>query len=128
MKYLDRSLVQSTYHYALCLSEREFYRELKRLHVPQPWPSFVNKDAHATVHFIDSPKLASVAVVCIDPSNVLPDPIVLAGLLVHESVHIFQHICADIGESDPSKEFEAYSIQWISQQLMWAYVASLPKP
>lgn len=42
-------------------------------------------------------------------------------LLVHEAVHIFQRVCNYIGEDKPSDEFEAYCIQAISQELMYAW-------
>ena len=42
-------------------------------------------------------------------------------LLVHEAVHVWQAFCEDIGEKSPSDEFEAYSIQSISYELMTAY-------
>ena len=39
------------------------------------------------------------------------------GLLLHESVHIWQRVKALMGEKEPSIEFEAYSIQRIAQDL-----------
>lgn len=53
------------------------------------------------------------------------DPIDIATVLVHEAVHVFQQHCKNIGEDNPSEEFEAYSIQQISQQLMLAYRKTL---
>ena len=41
---------------------------------------------------------------------------------MHEAVHIFQRWCDDRGEHTPSHEFQAYSIQWISQELMEEFV------
>ena len=49
------------------------------------------------------------------------DPIGVAGLLVHESVHAWQAICRHIGENDPSSEMEAYHIQFIAQGMMNAF-------
>lgn len=43
------------------------------------------------------------------------------GILVHEAVHVWQHVKEYIGEENPSSEFECYSIQYISQQLWEAY-------
>lgn len=51
----------------------------------------------------------------------------IAGLMAHEAVHVFQHICDDMGENSPSHEFQAYSIQFIFQQLMAAFKLSKRK-
>ena len=39
------------------------------------------------------------------------------GLLLHEAVHVWQRIKKRMGESNPSTEFEAYSIQRIALDL-----------
>jgi hypothetical protein len=36
-------------------------------------------------------------------------------------VHIWQAVRDIMGEKEPSSEFEAYSVQQISLELMWAY-------
>lgn len=41
-------------------------------------------------------------------------------LMVHEGAHFWQHICEDIGELAPSKEFEAYAMQFIAQKMFYA--------
>ncbi len=46
------------------------------------------------------------------------------GLLLHESVHIWQRVRQLMGESNPSIEFEAYSIQAIAQDLFEMFEAS----
>lgn len=52
------------------------------------------------------------------------DLIEVYGLLLHESVHVWQRIRKLMGEREPSSEFEAYSIQAIAQDLFVMYQAS----
>jgi hypothetical protein len=126
VKYLDRSLLWSPIAYGLCTTEAEYRREVKRLGVISPSPFLCRPTAGATTHFLDSSDATNiafgdiVAIVCIRRRDDV-DPINVAALLCHEAVHIFQWVCARIGEEKPSDEFQAYSIQWIAQQLMFAY-------
>jgi hypothetical protein len=48
------------------------------------------------------------------------------GLLVHEATHACQHIRECIGEKEPSSEFEAYSMQAITQGLLAAMRKTWP--
>lgn len=130
MKHLDRWLMYMPVAYGLCTSEAEYERELKRIKAVRVNP-FLNKHAGATTHFFDrddAPGLVDcelLAIVCIHHRKDM-DPIRVAALLCHEAVHIFQWCCAQIGEKEPSDEFQAYSIQWVAQELMFAYRDSLP--
>ena len=45
----------------------------------------------------------------------------VAGLIVHEAVHVWQHYCMMIHEHEPASEQEAYGIQSISKSLMAEY-------
>ena len=47
----------------------------------------------------------------------------IIGILVHEAVHIWQEIRTAMREDKPSSEFEAYSIERISEDLIseWGY-------
>lgn len=46
------------------------------------------------------------------------DPVEVAGLLIHEAVHIWQEWCEYYGEVAPGREQEAYAVQAIAQELM----------
>lgn len=120
--WCDRALFKSPIFYTVCTSEAAFRKEMKRLEIPQSdIPQFISEGAHATAHhFKESDGVGASTIVCIRPAPE-KDQIVVAGLLVHEAVHIWQRIRESIGEDSPSSEFEAYSVQWISQQLMWEY-------
>ena len=119
--WCNRGIVTAPLCYALCTTEFQFREQLRRMKVPrETWPEFLKTPStDANVHFFYSEKNAC-AIVCIrlrsDVSGVQ-----IAALLVHEAVHIWQEIRDIIGEKSPSKEFEAYSIQAIAQELMLQY-------
>ena len=125
MKWCDRSLWQCRYHYGLCLSEKDFHREMKKMAIPDnQWPRWINDDADATTHFLMHPDGAKAAIVCLGENPKLTG-VQTAALLVHEAVHIWQEHRVSVGERDPSDESEAYAVQSISQRLMEAYVEAI---
>jgi hypothetical protein len=123
MQWLNRNLIFSPICYCLCLSNEEFEKELKRLKLhPRNWPDFVNPGADATAHFFESTDTCDeCAIICLDlkPNRLLCE---VMGLLTHECVHIWQAIKNNMGEKNPSNEFEAYSIHWLSQQVINAFL------
>lgn len=122
--WLDRALVTSPIYYALCTTQKLFEGELRRLKMARDtWPKFLSTpQSHATTHFLVNPKGShTCAIVCIHPSDGSRSGAQVAALLVHEAVHIWQEARDNIGEVRPSPEFEAYSIQSISQRLIGEY-------
>lgn len=121
-KWLGRDLLNSPIYFTLCTNTAQFNAELLGLKVPRDtWPSFLKTArANATAHFFTRPNGDVCCIVCVHPDT-NRDQVEVAGLLVHEAVHIWQEARALIGESNPSPEFEAYAIQSISQRLMWEY-------
>ena len=122
LKWSDRGLFQSPICFALCRSQKKFDKELKRLGIrKKDRPDFLLSDrADATAHFITANNGSEIVIICLGD---VKDRSLTAiyGLLVHEAVHIWQHVKELIGESDPSAEFEAYSIQNLAQKLMEDY-------
>ena len=115
-KWLDRRIASPGPYLALCLSQKEFDAALKYLNVKHAAP-YVNEGADATAHHLTNGKDEAVTLVCIRDFKDR-NSVEVAGMLVHEAVHVWQNYCQDIGEREPGKEQEAYAIQNISQELM----------
>lgn len=91
-------------------------------HQRGPW---VANGADATTHVLENQEHGLAAVVCLGDVG-QRSPVDVAALLVHEAVHVWQAFCEHIGEKSPSNEFEAYSIQALSCELMAAYANKTP--
>lgn len=121
--WCDRGLVRCSFYYGLATTEKDYHAELRRMKVAEKhWAPFIsNAQSDATVHWLANTKEGKpAAIVCI---RVTPGRtgLEIAGLLVHEAVHLWQAFRKDIGELEPSSEFEAYSIQVFAQELMRQY-------
>jgi hypothetical protein len=121
-KWLDRRIACPGPYLALCLSEGEYHAALKHLGTRAIDDWIKTDHADATVHFCESKAGQQAAIVCVQVGQDRT-PIEIAGILIHESVHIWQRYCEIIGESNPGKEQEAYGIQSISQELLTEYAA-----
>ncbi|MEG2114568.1 MAG: hypothetical protein RRZ38_11845 [Hafnia sp.] len=71
----------------------------------------------AAANFITNDKGETLVVIYMPRCEI--DVLFQRGLIVHEAVHIWQEIKMMMNEASPSIEFEAYSIQRISQDLMY---------
>ena len=80
----------------------------------------LNSWSNATCHTLSNKKGELCAVVAIRGWEGKTG-VEVAGLLLHEAVHIWQRFRQHIGEDEPSAEFEAYSIQHLAQQLMQSF-------
>lgn len=116
--WLDRDLMVGPY-LALCTSEAQFKAVLRELKVDRDVPYLAHDRANATAHTFEKEDNVCCVVCLGDVAG--RTGIQIAALLVHEAVHIWQSHCAEIGESRPGIESEAYAIQSISQRLMEAY-------
>lgn len=120
--WMDRELLVGPY-VALCTSEEAYDAALRHIKAHQR-PVFVSDGADATTHFFEH-KGKTCALVCVRESE--RSSIEIAGLLVHEAVHIWQTYCEDVGERNPGDETEAYAIQTFAQRLMAAYARTYGK-
>lgn len=114
--WLDRRINAPGPHLCLCLSKKEYKAALKELGIDELNDWIKTPQANATAHHFASTK-GLTCVVCLD-KWVGRNPIEIAGLLVHESVHAWQEWCNYYGESAPGNEQEAYAIQAVAQELM----------
>ncbi len=115
MRWLDRRIAAPGPFLALCLSQAEFEKALAHLRVRDS-ATFVSSGAHATTHVFIGPR-GLTCVVCLDGWQGR-DPVEVAGLLVHEAVHVWQAYAEKIGERQPGAEQEAYAVQSVAQELM----------
>lgn len=123
VKWLDRDIIRGPY-LTLCTTPEQFDAVNAYLGIDDA-PEFQKTDhSDATLHTMEHEQHGLCCVLCLG-STEGRTPIEIAGLLVHEAVHVWQKFSAYIGEDAPSKEFEAYSIQTIAQTLMAAYAATL---
>lgn len=77
----------------------------------------IGDTANATTNFLTNDNGQNRMVIYMPYSDV--DLIFKQGLIVHECVHIWQEIKKIMNENEPSVEFEAYSIQCISQDMIY---------
>ena len=120
--WIDRAIIESPYCIGLCQTEKQFKNELKRLKVANPENhQWVTEGKDATVTEFEGSKNHDKCFLVGIKQDAKTKPIEIVGLLVHEAVHIWQMIRQDMNENEPSIEFEAYSIQKISINLIDAY-------
>jgi len=117
---IGNGLVFAPFSISLFTSKKKFKKELKRIKAPKGLV-FIVDGGDATTHFI-----GSHCIVCIKKYKKTKwSKSQIHCLLVHEAVHLWQEVRSHIGEDNPSAEFEAYSIQQLSQNLIDAYEGSL---
>lgn len=124
MIWLSRDTIRAP-HMTLCLSADEFRQAAEHCSVENPGIWLDVQRQAACVHTWEQDGLLT-CVVCLHPDTLVAiDPIRVACSLVHEAVHVFQRLCDSIGECAPSREFEAYSIERISEQLLREFARRL---
>lgn len=74
--------------------------------------------ANATTNFLADENGGNIEIIVYLPYTDV-DLLMQQGLVIHESVHIWQELKTLMGEKEPSIEFEAYSIQRIAQDLLY---------
>ena len=114
LKSLSRTLFTGPCSIFLCRTEGDFSRLKKQLGIQNDLP-FLGAQANATTHAFERGN-DNVYIVCLGDTKGRTKT-QIHSLLVHEAVHIWQWIKLQIGEKEPSVEFEAYAIQNLCQTL-----------
>lgn len=117
LNWLDRRVAAPGPYLTLVTSQDEFDAALRHFKMPLGTPYLLNARADATAHFFDNQRGESVAL----GDTTGRSGVEIAGLLVHEAVHIWQTHRENIGETHPGREQEAYAVQGIAQELMAEY-------
>lgn len=120
-RWLDQAIISCELHYCLVLSQKEYEAAVAQVEDPKGWWGFWLKDEHtgANCHWAKDKKGANHCIVSLKADGL--SGIQIAGMLCHEAVHIFQEHCRIMGEDTPSDEFQAWSIQHITEQLLKEY-------
>ncbi len=119
-KWRERRVAAPGPHLTLVRSQEEFDRELQRLAIATGAPYLSTTHCNATTHVMDNTKGELCCIVGLGDVRGR-SPVEVAGLLVHEAVHVWQTYAQRIGETNPGIEQEAYAIQAIAQELMAEY-------
>lgn len=119
--WCNRTLITAPY-FALYLDVDSFYKDFDGLADKEAGrPAWIVHGADATTHHLTKDNKL-VCMVCLDGKKAKEcTPTEIVGLLTHEAVHIWQEHCYVQGEKNPSSEYEAYSIQYIVQELITKY-------
>jgi hypothetical protein len=106
---------------ALAASDKEYQKVMRSLGLRVDKNEWANQISQCLGKVLELKNEQSkpAFVVLIDPKK--HNDFSALSILVHESVHVWQGVCRYIGESSPSVEFEAYSIQNIYEALANAY-------
>lgn len=116
IKWLDRRIAHPGPYLALCLNDADFQKVMRHCKIKSPPEWIITPQAQATTHHLFNDH-GVVCVICMrDWEN--RNGIEVAGLLIHEAVHVWQEYADSIGETNPGREQEAYAIQSIAQELM----------
>jgi len=116
-KWLDRRIAAPGPYLTLCLSETEYEAAMAHLKCKHYGPWISTPQASATTHHLHNADGNLCSVVCLG-NREGRNAIEIAGLLVHEAVHVWQEYADFYGEKTPGREQEAYAIQAIAQELM----------
>ena len=116
LRWLDRRAMPPLPYLLLCTTQEEFEQARQHCKTSEA-DRWVGQTSDASTHIWKNEHGELVTVVCLQHREDLDVAQALA-LLVHEAVHVSQAYFELLGELAPSREFQAYVTQAISQELM----------
>jgi hypothetical protein len=116
-KWLDRRISAPGPYLTLCLSEDEYDGVMHYLKVKHYGSWISTPQASATSHHLTNQDGNLCCIVCLGDYK-SQNAVEIAGILVHEAVHVWQEYADFYGEKNPGREQEAYAVQSIAQELM----------
>ncbi len=103
-------------HIGFCPSEKAWVREMKLLGTPEE--RYPTTAGHCqTFEHRDIRSLHILVTIADEPMTLAQ----LVGIIAHECMHVWRFVREHMGEKKPSVEFEAYSMQAITQDIFCAY-------
>jgi len=119
-EWVGRTVVSAIPYIGICVSEDQLKREVKRLNASGD-VQWCSKTGARTNFFISKNDDKSICIVCMNKTYEGYTMQEVQGLLVHEAVHVWQHVLVMMGEESPGIEIEAYAIQQIYINLSCGY-------
>lgn len=123
-KWRDRRMAQPGPYLTLVTNEADYLKALKQCKAKPIHDWIKTPQADATAHHLNHPDGNRCTIVAINITKEQTG-VEIAGLLVHEAVHVVQDYFAYHGEHTPGIEQQAYAIQAVSQELMDEYARQL---
>lgn len=109
--------------YCYCPDEKGWNRLMKHLGTEgEPYPE--SSGRMTSVRSVETGEISLIVTF----SDQLPSkcPITITGIVVHEATHVWQEVQKHIGEEDPGWEMEAYAVQAIYSELLYAMLKVHP--
>ena len=119
MNWCDNAAFHLPLSYCLVVSEEEYKKTMGYLRIEDPNFWLLNDHSDGCAHFVQCADGSHAVVVAMKKDA---NPVKVLGLIAHEAVHIWQKVRELIGESQPSAEFEAYTVQRIVMNLHDKYL------
>ena len=118
--WCDMGWFSGTFYYGFAPNKKSWKRGVKKLGIKDsPYP----KSAGRCTYFEQKGKRCCVVTIK-DGLEKTYTPLEISCLMMHEAVHVWQFFIEQIGEENPSPEFEAYSLQAITQELLHKFETS----